>query len=204
LNTVNRSTVNQTDRQEETMAISIKSKGSAKPASRKSSTKSTRKPAGTQNKRAATRAKGTTKRSTSKAKPAPESTRRSPNPQISQRELDKLLKPLSRSAAKRDKLNEQWKEAVQEANEAIVAAVEGGAPVNLVVENGDISRQHVYFLMQQAQSGGRSNGSGSKSAGRKAASKAKGTTRKSGSASKSTRKSPAKRGGSRPKIRARS
>lgn len=170
------------------MAISLKSKP-------KAGTKSKAKAAP---KRAQTKA--APKRTQAKAKPkaaakAPaERTRRSPKTDLTQAQLKKHLGPLAKVANERVALNERWKAKVEESNERVLAALDAGVPIGLVVESAQISRQHCYKLIEQAQAGRRSNGN-AKSA-RKPAAKA--TTKKPAAKAKTT----SKRGGARIKAKA--
>lgn len=151
------------------MAIQLKSK--PKPKAKATGSKQT--------KRTASRAsKAPANKSTAKKGSATKSstqTRRSPKTDMSQSQLNKILKPLARAAKKRDALREEWKEAVAETSELIVEASNAGVPVVLIVseEHGNISRQHYYHLMEDAAGGKRSNGHGSKATAKKAISKKK-------------------------------
>lgn len=189
------------------MAIQIKSAGS-KPATRKTSTTKA-KPAARATKtpaKAAPKRGSNVKRSTKaapKATAAPTRQRRSSKTDLTQAQLNKILKPLARDAGKRTSFHDQWKEYVASVNAQILAALDEGVPVSLIVEHGDISRQHVYKLLEDAKKS--ANGNGSKPAAKATAAKRgpgrpKGSTNKTKPATrKTTTASKAK-----PKIRARS
>jgi topoisomerase IA-like protein len=79
----------------------------------------------------------------------------------------------------------------------ILAALDAGIPMSLVVEAGDISRQHCYSLIESAKSGKRSNGR--KTASKSAKASTKTTTRKGSAKPKPTVRKPS---GSKPRLRA--
>lgn len=178
------------------MAISIKSKGTAKPAARKSTAKPATRKAATSTRRTAAGPKRTAKPKAAPKAAQATGTRRSPKTDMSQRELNSVLGPLTKAATQRDKFNAQWKAAIKETNDQIVAAIEAGVPVNLIVNAASVSRQHVYTLLKEIQEGKRSNGH--KPAAAKRTSKPKATTAKA----KTTRKA-APKASAKPRIKAR-
>lgn len=134
------------------MAIQIKSAG-AKPATRKTSTTKAKPAARTRKAPTKATAKKTTtaRKAAPKATAAPTRQRRSSKTDLTQAQLNKILKPLARDAVKRTSFHDQWKEYVAKVNEQIISALDEGVPVSLIVEHGDISRQHVYKLLEDAK-----------------------------------------------------
>lgn len=159
------------------MAISIKgSKPARSTSTRSNSAKASPKTRTTTAKtktparsRTAAKAKNTTAttRSTRRSHPAKgtsiaDGTRRSSKANMTQKELNSYLKPLERASSKRDEFHAKWKEFVAESNEALLEALDAGVPINLLIVHGNISRQHVYKLLEDAKNGKLSNGSASK------------------------------------------
>ena len=200
------------------MAIQIKS--TAKPAAKRG------RPVGSKNRSTKTvttgpdtpkrrgRPPGSKNKTTAAAKPAAKATtatrqRRSSKTDMTQAQLNKILKPLARDAAKRTSFHDQWKEYVASVNEQIIAALDAGVPVSLIVEHGDISRQHVYKLLEDAKKA--TNGSGPKTRAKAAATTAKhgpgrpkGSTNKAKPAPRATARKTTTTSKAKPKIRARS
>jgi hypothetical protein len=93
------------------------------------------------------------------AKPAAESrTNRSSKTDLSQRELNAILNPLSKAAQQREKHYEAWKEHVSAVNEMIVEALDAEIPVHMIVDSASVSRQHVYKIISDMKEGRRTNG----------------------------------------------
>lgn len=112
-------------------------------------------------------------------------TRRSSKPQVDQRTLDRHLKAMERTGAKREATKEKWEEAVKATHEAALEALDAGVPMSMVSEATGISRQWLYKLIEQAQ--GSTNGKGTKTEAKSAVKSAK---RGSGSTRKAAVKSP--------------
>ena len=143
---------------------------------------------------------------------APERVNRSSKmPDIPKAELNRILGPLKKSADKREKHYADWKSEVAAVNEMIVEALDAEIPVKEIVDNAQVSRQHVYKIIADMQEGKRgTNGVAKGVAGRPPVQK---TRRSAGSKritrSTNGRKAPAKAkpkvgtSTGRPRIRAR-
>lgn len=154
----------------------IKTRTGAKPATRKA------KPAA---RRTAPKAKARSVKS-SNGRKAPERVNRSSKmPDIPKSAVNKILNPLKRSADNREKHYANWKEEVAAVNELIVDALDAEIPVKEIVDNAQVSRQHVYKIIADMQEGKRGdNGVAKGVAGRPPAKK---SVRRSAGAKRITR-----------------
>lgn len=84
-----------------------------------------------------------------------ERTNRSSKTDLSQSQLNTILNPLSKASKSRNKNHDAWKEDVATVNELIVEALADEIPVNMIVEAADVSRQHVYKLINDIEEGKR-------------------------------------------------
>ena len=133
--------------------------------------------------------------------------RSSKMPDLPKSQINGILNPLAASAKRRNKHYEDWKSEVAAVNEMIVTALDAEIPVKDIVEHADVSRQHVYKIISDIDSGKRGdNGLATGQAGRPPVKKArrsagaKRITRSTNGRKASTAKASAK---PRPRIRAR-
>ena len=97
---------------------------------------------------------------------------------MTQAQLKKVLGPLETHSRKRDEFNAKWKEEIREVNDRILDALNQEVPIHLIVKSANVSRQHVYKLIEDAKAGKRSNGSKPKAAPKTAAKPKTGTAKK--------------------------
>lgn len=151
------------------MPITLKSKTAVTKSAKAAPAKPKAKATGTR--------KATPKPAAKKATAATGERRRS-STDMTQAQLKKVLGPLETHSRKRDEFNAKWKEEIREVNDRILDALNQEVPIHLIVKSANVSRQHVYKLIEDAKAGKRSNGSKPKAAPKTAAKPKTGTAKK--------------------------
>jgi len=173
------------------MAVSIRGKSAKDEAPKRSTRKSTAKPA---RKTAGTKRTTGSRAASTRKRSEPQATtrgRRSAVPQTDDRTMKRLLADVEKAGKLRKKAEEAHKATVNALHDAAKAALEGGVPMARVSEVSGISRQWLYKMGEFA---GRGNGASASKASARKTSTAKSTASTKRTQSKNT-------GAKRPRIR---